>query len=135
MKFPSYYDADAILILDDEFDIMNVFMLGLEKDGFHVFGFTEPLLALEHFQKNSEQYGLVISDLRMPVMNGYQFIEKVKKLKPEVKIFCMSAFEIDYTQFRIELPFIDIDEFIQKPIRLEDFVMTVKKTFSDQRST
>ena len=47
----------------------------------------------------------------------------------------MSAFEIDYTQFRTELPFIDIDEFIQKPIRLEDFVMTVKKTFSDQRST
>ncbi len=75
MKFLSYYSADAILILDDEFDIMNVLMLGLEKNGFHVVGFTEPLLALEHFQKNSEQYGLVISDLRMPVMNGYQFIK------------------------------------------------------------
>ena len=92
------------MMIDDESDIMNVSMVGLE-----------PLLALEHFQKNSEQYGLVISDLRMPVMNGYQFIKKVKKLK-QVKIFCMSAFEIDYTQFRTESPFIDIDEFIQKPI-------------------
>jgi hypothetical protein len=63
MKFPSYYNGDAILILNDEFDIMNVFMLGLEKNGFHVVGFTEPLLALEHFLKNSEQYGLVISHL------------------------------------------------------------------------
>jgi DNA-binding response OmpR family regulator len=69
------------LLLDDEFDIMTMFTLGLGQQGFHVVGFTEPLLALEHFHINSEQYGLVISDLRMPVMNGYQFIKKVKLLR------------------------------------------------------
>lgn len=53
MKFPSYYNADAILLVEDQFDIMNVFNLGLERQGFHVVGFTELLLALEHFQKNS----------------------------------------------------------------------------------
>jgi DNA-binding response OmpR family regulator len=47
----------------------------LQKQGFEVFGFTDPLLALEHFQINSRKYGLVISDLRMPGMNGYEFLK------------------------------------------------------------
>src|SRR5215831_7224316 len=83
-RLPSPQNADTILILDDEFDIMSIFTLALEQQGYHVIGFTEPLLALDHFQKNSDRYGLVISDLRMPVMNGYQFIKKVKEIKPQV---------------------------------------------------
>ena len=50
---------------------------------------------------NSEQYGLVISDLRMLVMNGYQFIKKIKDIKPQVKVVFISAFEIDDIEFRI----------------------------------
>ncbi len=76
MKSESYYNTNAILLLDDDFDIITVFRLGLEDKGFHVFGFTDPLLALDHFQMNSEQFGLVISDIRMPVINGYDFIKK-----------------------------------------------------------
>jgi DNA-binding NtrC family response regulator len=56
------------MLLDDELDIVAIFMLALEGHGFNSVGFTEPLLALEHFQKNSEKYGLVISDLRMQVI-------------------------------------------------------------------
>jgi two-component system response regulator ChvI len=115
------------LILDDEFDIMSIFTLALEQQGYHVIGFTEPLLALDHFQKNSDRYGLVISDLRMPVMNGYQFVKKVKEIKPQVKVFFISAFEINEIEFRTELPFVKVDEFIKKPILLEDFISTVSK--------
>ena len=61
MKSPSDNNANAILLLDDEFDIMTTFTLGLEQQGFHVVGFTEPLLALDDFKINSEQYRLVIS--------------------------------------------------------------------------
>jgi len=120
-------NADTILILDDEFDIMSIFILALEQQGYHVIGFTEPLLALDHFQKNSDRYGLVISDLRMPVMNGYQFVKKVKEIKPQVKVFFISAFEINEIEFRTELPFVKVDEFIKKPILLEDFISTVSK--------
>jgi len=120
-------NADTILILDDEFDITSIFTLALEQQGYHVFGFTEPLLALDHFQKNSDRYGLVISDLRMPVMNGYQFVKKVKEIKPQVKVFFISAFEINEIEFRTELPFVKVDEFIKKPILLEDFISTVSK--------
>ncbi|MGA9151944.1 MAG: response regulator [Candidatus Nitrosopolaris sp.] len=47
-------------------------------------------------QKNFERYGLVISDIKMPVMNGYQFIKQIKEIRPQVKVFFVSASEINY---------------------------------------
>ena len=120
----------SILLVDDEFDIITVLRQGLEKQGFRVFGFTDPLLALEHFQINSDQYGLVISDLRMPAMNGYEFIKNIKKIKPEVQIFLMTAFEIDDKEFRRLLQSVKIDEFIQKPISIRNLSGIVKKHIS-----
>jgi DNA-binding NtrC family response regulator len=125
MKPELYSNASAILLLDDEFDIITAFTLALEDKGFHVFGFTDPLVALNHFQMNSEQYRLVISDIRMPIMNGYEFIKKVKERKPQVKVFIISAFEINDIEFRRELPYVKVDEIIQKPISLEDFAGVV----------
>ena len=69
--------------------------------------------ALDDFDINSDRYGLVISNLRMPIMNGYQFIKKVKEIKPQVKVFFISAFEIDDIEFRRELPLVKVDEFIK----------------------
>jgi CheY-like chemotaxis protein len=120
-------DANAVLLLDDEFDIITVFKQGLEKQGIHVFAFTDPLLALEHFQINSEQYRLVISDLRMPRMNGYEFIKKVKEMKPQIKVLFMTAFEIDDIEFRRLLPSVKVDGFIQKPISLKDLTSAISK--------
>ena len=60
-------------------------------------------------------------------MNGYQFIKKVKKIKPQVKVFFISAFEINDIELRRELPFVKVDEFIKKPNLLEDFISTVSK--------
>ena len=127
MKSESYYNTNAILLLDDDFDIITVFRLGLEDKGFHVSVFTDPLLALDHFQMNSEQFGLVISDIRMPVINGYDFIKKVKEMRPQVKVFLMTAFKIDDIEFRRELPLFKVDEIIHKPISLEDFTSMVSK--------
>jgi len=127
MKSTSDCDTNAILILDDEFDITFSFKHGLEDKGFHVFGFTEALLALDHFRMNSEQYGLVISDIRMPVVNGYEFIKKIKDIKPLVKVFLMTAFRIDDIEYGRELQDVKVDEIIQKPILLEDFTSAVSK--------
>jgi DNA-binding NtrC family response regulator len=109
-----------------------VFQQLLKEEGFHVFGFTNPSLAVEHFQINFKQYGLVISDLRMPGMNGYEFIKKVKEIKPEVKVFFMTALEIDDIEFRRVLPSINIDEFIDKPISANSFSATVKKYIKNE---
>ena len=71
----------------------------LQKHGYHVFGFTDPLLALEHLMINSKDYSLVISDIRMPVMNGLEFVKKVREILPSIKILLMSAFDIKDSQF------------------------------------
>lgn len=120
-------DADWILIVDDEFDIISVFKQGLERRGFHVFGFTEPVLALEHFQINSKQYSLVVSDLRMPAMNGYEFIKKVKEIKPGVKAFLMTAFEINDAEFRSVFSDMEIEGLLQKPVSLANLASTISK--------
>lgn len=121
-----------ILIVDDEFDIIAAFKQGLERQGYQVFAFTDALLALEHFKINSEKYGLVISDLRMPGMNGYEFIKRIKEIKIEVKVFFMTAFEIDDVEFKRVLPSVEIDEFIQKPITINDLTGVISKYVSVQ---
>lgn len=119
--------TDWILIVDDEFDIISIFRQALMNKGFHVFGFTDPFLALEHFQINCKQYVLVISDLRMPGMNGFEFIKKIKEIKPEIKVFLMTAFEINDTEFERLLPRVKIEGIIQKPVSLADLAGTVSK--------
>src|SRR5581483_8245706 len=104
--------TEWVMIVDDEFDIVSTFKQGLERMGFHVFGFTEPSSALEHFQLNQGKYGLVISDLRMPGMNGYEFIKQVKEIRPKVKVFLMTAFEINDAEFRNALPNVKLEGLI-----------------------
>ena len=113
-------DANWVLIVDDEIDIVSVFKQGLENEGFRVIGFTDPALALEHFKINSRKYGIVISDCRMPGISGYELIKRVKEIKSEV--FLMTAFEINDAEFRAVLPDVMIDGFIQKPISVKDLV-------------
>jgi DNA-binding NtrC family response regulator len=120
--------VNSIILVDDELDIAKVLEQGLERLGFRVFGLTDPLLALEHFQINSDQYGLVIFfDLRMPGMNGYEFIKNIKEIKPEVIVFLMTAFEINNIEFKRVLQSVNIDEFIQKPISFKELIRIVNK--------
>jgi response regulator RpfG family c-di-GMP phosphodiesterase len=120
-------DAYTILLLDDDFETVTVFRRGLEIQGFEVVAFTEPLLALELFQSKSKQFALVISDIRMSKMNGFEFIKKIKEIKPEVKVFLVSSFEIDDFEFRKVLPSVKIDALIQKPISLKDLAIRIRK--------
>jgi response regulator RpfG family c-di-GMP phosphodiesterase len=116
-----------VLVLDDEFDIVALMKHSLQKHGYHVFGFTDPSLALEHFMLNYESYSLVISDVRMPVMNGFEFIKKVREILPSIKIFLMSAFDINDSQYsKILLP-LKVEGCIQKPISLKEMIRTVQK--------
>ena len=72
-------DRNSILIVDDEHDIVPLVKTALEKEMYSVVGFTEPLTALEDSDTNYINYGLVISDLRMPAMNGFNFIKVLGK--------------------------------------------------------
>jgi DNA-binding NtrC family response regulator len=117
-KKASRMDTGSILVLDDDSDINNIIKLALQNHGYNVLGFTDPVLALEHFKLNHSTYSLVLSDLRMPVMNGFEFVRKVKKMNPKIKVLLMTAFEINEIEFTRVLPKPKIDGFIQKPISI-----------------
>jgi len=110
----------SILVLDDEFDIINPIKQSLARIGLHVYAFTDPLLALEHFRINCKNYILVMSDIRMPGMNGFEFIQKVKEISPAIKVLLMSAFEINSSELSAGLGQTKIEGFIQKPISLHE---------------
>jgi DNA-binding NtrC family response regulator len=119
----------SILAIDDESDIVNLIKQVLEKDGFQVCTFIDVLAALEHFRSYFKHYDIIISDIRMPGMNGYEFVKQVKKINTKVKVILMSAFEINDREFHNLLPNIKIDAFLQKPFskqRLDDVVEKIK---------
>jgi len=119
-------DIRSILVIDDEFDIVNPIKLSLQKHGFNAYGFTDPLLALEHFQNNSSNIDLILCDIRMPQMNGYELVKRIKTLQPKVRVLLMSAFEINDLEFSKVLPSVKIDGFISKPISLKDLTTRIK---------
>ena len=117
----------SILVVDDEHDIVNFIKQSLEINGFQVHTFTDALSALEYFNLNPKAHHVVISDIRMPGMNGYEFVKQVKKLNPKVKIILMSAFEIKDKEFHNVLPDIKVDTFLQKPFCIAQLKEVTKK--------
>lgn len=114
----------SILLVDDEQDIVNSVRRWLEADGFKVYGFTDPLQALEYFQNNSNNIDLVLSDVWMRKLDGYELVKKIKTIQPETKVVIMTALE-----FNEELSSIKIDGFMLKAGSLENLVNTIKTVF------
>ena len=115
------------MVVDDDIDICNLTRIALQKQGFDVYGFTNPLLALEHFRVNCDSCNIVISDLRMPAMNGIEFLQKIKKVKPTTKVLLMSAFTIEGDpEYAGLLKQTKINGFIQKPVSMRHLTQTIK---------
>ena len=103
-----------VAVIDDETDLAYLFKDALSQiDGVQVFAFTDPLLALEHFKANHQNYRVVISDYRMPTMTGMELLSTVKEVNPAVTRIMMSAFEIQDELFQEHKC---VDKFLQKPV-------------------
>src|SRR5919205_2543984 len=123
-------EHNNILVLDDEPDITTVITTSLTKNGFNVFGFTNPFLAFEHFQINFKGYSMILSDLRMPGMNGFEFVKKSREIKPDVKVLLMTAFDISTNIISEELLSTKINGFIQKPVSSKELTSILLKHMS-----
>ena len=116
-----------ILAVDDDSNIVTLIEQMLRKHGFKASAFTNPPMALEHFTKNHNNCSLILSDIRMPGMNGYEFIKKVKKINSKVKVILMTAFEINDKEFHNLLPDVKIDGFLQKPFSIQQLNDVLQK--------
>jgi two-component system response regulator ChvI len=133
MAYDKQYIRKSILIVDDEFDIVTLIKASLQKHGFNTLAFTDPLLALEHFRNNSKDFALVISDIRMPSMNGYELIRKIKAERPTIKTILISAFEINKEEFSKIMPTVKIDSFITKPVSLKQLIHSIENSLKDKK--
>jgi DNA-binding NtrC family response regulator len=122
-------ERHSILLVDDEKDIVNSVKRWLQYDGFNVYEFTNPMQALEYFQNNYDRIDLVLSDITMRKLNGYELVKKVKAIRPETKVVFMTALETDLLELSKILPSIKIDGFMLKPGRIENLVNTIKSIF------
>jgi len=110
-------------------DIVVIFRQALSKQGYTVYGFTDPALALEHFKMNAKDYALVISDVRMPQMNGFELAESIKAIKPDAKVVLMSAFEV--SDLELSTSSIKPANFLRKPVDLKTLANKVRVTMAN----
>jgi CheY-like chemotaxis protein len=103
-----------ILIVDDDEDIVLVFKTYLEEAGCYVDSYTSPLRALSEFKSN--KYDLILLDVRMPNMNGFQLYKRLRKVDENCKVCFITAFEPYYQALRESFPKLDVSCFIKKPM-------------------
>jgi two-component system, OmpR family, response regulator ChvI len=110
-----------ILIVDDEPDITLTLGKGLEQGGYDVHAFNDPLVALSNFKPDT--YDLLLLDIKMPNMTGFELYRKLKEIDFKVKVCFITAFETYYEKFRQEFfPLEEIKGFIRKPIQIQDLI-------------
>ena len=114
-----------ILIVDDELDITESFGLSLEDSGFEVDKYNDPAIALASFKPNV--YGLLILDIKMPKMDGFELYDKIKKIDNKVKVFFISAFDIDRAAISKKYSDLKIENFLPKPIQIPELIKKVEE--------
>ncbi|HZC47418.1 MAG TPA: response regulator [Nitrososphaeraceae archaeon] len=119
-------DNNRILVVDDEPDLTQVSTLALEYHGYKVDSFNDPQEALSKFKPGS--YDLIIIDIKMPKMDGFELYHEIKKKDNNAKVCFLTASELYYEEFRKkEYSALDRNLFIQKPIGNEDLIKEINK--------
>lgn len=115
-----------ILVVDDEIDIITVMKRGLEMSGFQVHTESDPTQALANFKAGT--YDLIISDIKMPKMDGFELYDRLLRIDPKVRICFITAFDVDYFEkFRKKFPHIPTRCLIKKPVSIKNVIEIVKQ--------
>lgn len=118
--------AKTILVVDDEQDILAITTKILEHHGYEVHAFSQPLKALEHVKNDCKDCDILLSDVRMPGMTGFELVKAVKNIRPDIKVMLFSSFAINKEEWRRVMPSIAVDQFLSKPFHMHQLVNAVK---------
>src|SRR5687768_14528892 len=114
-----------ILIVDDDEDIAWSFKIALECGGFVVDTFNDPIKSLSSYKVGA--YDLLLLDIRMPRMSGFELYDKIKEIDDKVNVCFVTAYEEYYNEIKKRFPNSEKTEWlIRKPIGIEALVSKVK---------
>ena len=118
-----------ILVVDDDHDVaitLKAILEGEEESSkeFELDVFNDPTLALSNFKAG--WYDLLLLDILMPKMNGFELYQQLKNIDDKVKVCFITAYEIYYRALRDLFPTIEVDCFIAKPIGKKELVSRIK---------
>jgi DNA-binding response OmpR family regulator len=116
--------SKIILIVDDDPDVATVFSIGLEDVGFEVYSYNDPLEALSNFKPYF--YDLLLVDINMPEMNGFELCTEILKMDVNVRICFITAGETNLEVLREVYPTISVGCYIKKPITIDQLIRRIK---------
>ena len=117
----------TVLIVDDEPDVKLALKIALEENGFEVDAFDDPIMALDNFKKGV--YNLLILDIKMPKMHGFELYREIRKVDSQVKICFLTAGEMYYGAYT---DIFNENQFIRKPIENKELINRVNEIIDIQ---
>jgi CheY-like chemotaxis protein len=119
-------NSPSVMVVDDEEELAHLFSYFLEESGFNSVSFTDPLLALEDFKRNPEKFSLILTDLRMPGMNGVELAKRIREYNADAKIVLITAFYIDDVTNSDDFKKAGISNVLSKPVKLAQLRRYIK---------
>jgi CheY-like chemotaxis protein/class 3 adenylate cyclase len=119
-------NVKRVILVDDEQDILFTYKVFLETN-YDVTSFADPVFALNYIRNVSNFNDLlIILDVRMKNLNGFQLYQQIKAIDPTIKVLFITALDI-LDEFSTIIPGISKDQIIRKPVDKKLFTNTVKK--------
>ena len=118
----------SILVVDDEPDIVITLRTVLERNNFTVDAYTEPQQAIKSFKP--DVYNLLILDIKMPQMNGFELYKELRKIDEKIKVCFLTALSElhDYDAFKREVfPKSGQRYYVQKPIENDEILVRINE--------
>jgi len=112
-----------IAIVDDEAELVNLYSEALQMSGYDVSSFSDPLLAYEHIRDNPDKYSLIITDYRMPLMDGLFFATKLADINRKLNMIIMVS---DHDDIKCNYKF----NIIKKPVSISKLIELVNESIS-----
>jgi len=106
-------------------DITRGVKIGLESRGFKVDAYNDPVEAVSGFKPGT--YDLVILDIKMPRMNGFQVYRQLKKTDESVSVWFFTAFEVYQSEFSKIFPDVKVQKFLKKPMLMSSLAAEVNR--------
>lgn len=117
--------SGKLMAVDDEADITFTLKKELELSGFSLDVFNDPIVALFNFKP--DYYDLILLDVKMPKLNGFELYQEIKKKDENVKACFITVYELYYESLKKEYPKLNVGCFISKPFDMNSLVNRVKE--------